>query len=97
MRQHRALGLIGRARGRHDEGVAFLYGQPVVEGVLLAVAADDPGGAQGLEHGPAGRRRQAGIERRHGVARVPDGLERVRQTPFHQGDRVRRVWHRPVA
>jgi hypothetical protein len=48
--------------------------------VVLAVRRYHPGGAEGGQNGVPGGAGQAGVERRDGVARVPDGAQGVDET-----------------
>ena len=97
VRQHHALWLARRARGRDDERVAFLHAQPVWEGVLLAVRTDDPGGAQRFEHRPAGDGGEARVQRCRGVSGVPDRPEGVDKPHATREIKCDELGHRPVA
>ena len=66
-------------RGRHDDRIALFDRQAARQRVVLAVRRDHPGGAEGGQKRLAARR-EAGVERRGGVARVPDGPQGIDET-----------------
>jgi len=48
--------------------------------VVLAIRCDHPGGAEGGQKAVPGGAGQAGVERRRGVTRVPDGAQGIDET-----------------
>ncbi len=74
--EHRPLGVPGGAAGGHHQGVAV--GDRGAAGPAgRPVGADDHGGGQGVEERPAGRGRQAAVDREHRVAVFPRGAQGV--------------------
>ncbi len=68
-----SLRLSRRARGGDHEGVTRFDGLSVGQGMLLAVGGDDACRTQRVEHGAPRHAGQPRVERRRGVAGVPDG------------------------
>jgi hypothetical protein len=65
--------------------------------VLLTVRADDPGGAQRIEHRPASRGGQTGIQWCRGVSGVPDRPEGIDKPHATREIKCDELGHRPVA
>jgi len=77
MGEHDSFWSAGRTARCHDEGIPLRDRQPVRQAVLLAVGGHHAGRSEGGQQGLPGRSGQAGIERCHGVAGVPDGPQRI--------------------
>jgi hypothetical protein len=75
--EHDTFGLTRCARGGHDQSIALLDADAIGKRMLFPVRADNPGRTQGVEQHLARHRWQPGIERRRGIARVPNGPERI--------------------
>ena len=91
------FGIARRARCRHHERVALLDGDAVGERMLLAVRADDPRGAQRVEHHVARGEREPWVEGSGGIAGVPDGLEGIDEADATGKVECDELRHRPVA
>ena len=95
--EHDTFGLTRCARRRDDQGVALLDADAVVQRMLLPVRADNPRRAQRVEQHLARHRWQPGIERRGGIARVPNGPECIDEADATRKVECDELRHRPVA
>ena len=95
--EHHTLRLPRRPRRRHDQRVTGLDRKSIGQFALFAVGADDAGRSERVEQDPLGDRRQPGIERRRGIAGVPDRPEGVHKPHSTREVECNELWHWPVA
>lgn len=93
MGQHHTLGPARGPAGGHDQRIALLDRETIVQEVLIAVGAHHPGRAQGLQNGLPGRGREPWIKRGGGVTGVPDGLQRVDKPRPTREVKYDEFWH----
>ena len=65
--------------------------------MVLAVRRHHPGGAEGGQKGVPGGAGQAGVERRRGIAGVPDGPQRIDEAGSPREVECDEFRHWPVA
>ena len=65
--------------------------------MVFAIRCDDPRRAQGSQQGVTSGTGQTGVERRRGIARVPDGAQRIDETGSSGKVQCDEFRHWPVA
>jgi hypothetical protein len=97
MSEHDALGMTRRARRRDHQRVAVLDADAVGERALLTVRAHNARRAQRVEQHLSCRPREPGIERSHGIARVPNGPQGIEEADATGEVECDELRQRPVA
>lgn len=89
MRQHNAAGLTGRPRGRDDERIAFFDGRRIRQRLFFAQGGDDNRRPESGQEALFCGKREALVDREHGVVvvlRALHGVDECRAAWEIQGD-----------